>query len=132
MLRKLLEMSIDYSVFAFPKSPKKEKSKPKKMKNKSNKLANLERKRFSILTEDLEHCYLCAKDRKNIKKKDLHEIFGGRNRKKSMIWGLVIPICRKHHTEITNNKELSEELKSEGRKEFEKLYGKDKFIEEFK
>ena len=46
-----------------------EKKSPKKvkMRNKSNKLAKLERKRKSVFTEDLEHCYICGK-----KKNDLH------------------------------------------------------------
>lgn len=58
------------------------------IKKKSKKLTKLEKNRFSILTDNLEKCYFC----KN-KKMELHEVFRGRNRQKSMKWGLVIPIC---------------------------------------
>lgn len=125
-------MSIDYSNFAFPKGPIKEKSKPKRMKNKSSKLAKLERERYSILTNDLEHCYLCEAEHKKIKRNDLHEIFAGRNRRKSIEYGLVIPICRKHHTILTNDIKEYKKLQKEGKKAFIKKYGKQKFIEEFK
>ena len=125
-------MSIDYSSFAFPKGQIKEKSKPKKMKGKSKKLAKLERQRYSILTDNLEHYYLCEAEYKYIKKDDLHEIFGGRNRRKSMEWGLVVPICRKCHCKLTNNIKEYKKLQKEGKKAFIKKYGKQKFMEEFK
>lgn len=67
-------MSIDYSNFAFPKPEKIIKTK-KKMKNKSKKQAKLERNRFSILTDDLEHCFTCELERRIRKKEDLHEVF---------------------------------------------------------
>ena len=44
----------------------------KNVKYKSNKISKLERNRFSILTNDLEHCILCGQ-----KKDNLHEVFGG-------------------------------------------------------
>ena len=50
-------------------------------------------KRYSIITEDLEHCIECGNT--NI---ELHEVFyGGRNRHKSIEDGLVIPLCKKYH-----------------------------------
>ena len=77
----------------------------KPIKKKSSKLAKLENNRFSILTDDLEHCYICKRIfQKIIPKDDLHEIFGGRNRKISMKMGFVAPVCRKHH-EDKNAKE---------------------------
>ena len=125
-------MSIDYSTFAFPKSPKKEKDKPTKMKNKSKKLAKLEKNRYSILTDDLEHCYLCEAEYKYIKRDELHEIFGGRNRRKSIEWGLVIPVCRKCHTKLTDDAKEYKKLQKEAKKIFIKKHGKEKFTEEFK
>lgn len=48
----------------------------KQIKNKSNKLSKLEKKRFSILTDDLEHCFICKeRDESLIPKDDLHEIY---------------------------------------------------------
>ena len=64
-----------------------------KMKTKSNKLAKLERNRFSVFTDDLEHCILCSKPREH-----LHEIIYGKNRINSMKYNFVIPLCANHHT----------------------------------
>ena len=99
----------------------------KQMKQKSNKLVKKEKNRFSILTDNLEKCYLCSN-----KKVDLHEIFRGRNRQKSIKWGLVVPLCRKCHSKITNDKEFSKILEKKAKNVFVKKYTKEKFIEEFK
>lgn len=99
----------------------------KQMKQKSNKLVQKEKKRFSILTNNLEKCYFCSN-----KKMELHEAFRGRNRQKSMEWGLVVPICRKCHSKITNDKEFSKILETKAKNVFIKKYSKEKFIEEFK
>lgn len=44
----------------------------KQIKKKSDSLAKLERNRYSILTKDMNMCYICNKR----KRQDLHEIFG--------------------------------------------------------
>jgi len=50
-------------------------------------------KRYSIITDDLEHCIECG--RTNINK---HEVFfGTANRKLSIEDGLVIPLCQYYH-----------------------------------
>lgn len=50
-------------------------------------------KRYSIITNDLEHCIECG--RRDV---ELHEVFFGvRNRYKSIQDGLVIPLCHKYH-----------------------------------
>lgn len=50
-------------------------------------------KRYSIITDDLEHCIECG--RTNINK---HEIFyGEKNRELSKKYGLVIPLCEAYH-----------------------------------
>ena len=124
-------MSIDYSNFAFPKPEKVVKIK-KKMKNKSKKQAKLERNRYSILTDDLEHCFACELERKKSKREDLHEVFGGRNRRKSIEYGLVVPLCRKCHDKATNDIEFYKKLQEIAKEEFIYRYGKEKFLEEFK
>lgn len=96
------------------------------IKKKSNKLAKLEKNRFSIVTTDLEHCYLC----KN-KKEDLHEMIEGKNRQVSMKYGLVIPICRKCHEIVTNDKTLQDKLHKVAQKEFKKHYKTENFIQIF-
>lgn len=111
-----------------------EKTPPKKvkMRRKSNKLANLEKKRKSIFTEDLDHCYLCGKPREH-----LHEIIYGKNRINSIKYNFVIPLCANHHTGkdgIHFNKELDLYYKRlcqiyfenniGNRKEFIKIFGR--------
>lgn len=98
----------------------------KPIKNKSNKLAKLERNRYSIITNDLDKCYICKQP-----KWDLHEVFGGRNRQISMKYGLVIPVCRKCHEMIPNDKTLTQKLHEVGRKAFEKEYKSENFIQIF-
>ena len=102
----------------------------KPIKKRTKKQAKLERNRFSIITEDLEHCYICTeRGIKNIPKQDLHEVYGGSNRKISIKNGLVVPLCRKCHQDIDIIKYLRKFVQLEyeethTREEFIKLIGK--------
>jgi hypothetical protein len=87
------------------------------MKYKTNKLAKLEKSRFSIFTDDLDTCMFCG-----MSATDLNEIFRGRNRRNSMKWGAVIPLCRNCHTKITNNTELENKWKIKGQKRVMEYY----------
>ena len=112
-----------------PKTLQKSAEKTKKsaeIKKKSNKLAKVEKNRFSIITNDLEKCYFCG-----AKKKDLHELIEGKNRQVSMKYGLVIPICRKCHIKVTNDKTLQDKLHKVGQKAFKKHYKTENFIQIF-
>lgn len=100
--------------------------KVKELKKKSNKLKQLETKRYSILTDNLKICYIC----KQKKKDDLHEVFGGSNRQKSMILGLVIPICRECHTKWDTDKLLRRMIQQKAKEEFINRNTKEKFREE--
>lgn len=121
-------MSIDYSKFKFVKEKKKKTEEYKRngLRCKSKELAKLERNRFSILTEDMKRCYICHRP-----KESLHEIFRGRNRKKSMKYGLVVPLCRDCHYIIDNEKNESIKLEEKAKKIFIKKYGNEKFLREF-
>ena len=101
----------------------------KPIKMRSNKQSKLERNRFSILTNDLEHCIICG-----AKKDHLHEVFFGRNRTNSIKYGLVIPLCSLHHIEIHKNKEWQDYWHIVAQKRFMEYYHKsiDEFIEIFK
>lgn len=109
-----------------PKNAIKKEKTPTRIKRKSNKLAKKEKNRFSIITTDLEKCYLCK-----AKKEDLHEIYEGKNRQLSMKYGLVIPLCRKCHISVTNNKTLQEKLHKVGQKVFKKYYKTENFVKIF-
>lgn len=115
----------------YPKNKKeiriKDKSHTKNViKKKSSKLAKLERNRFSILTNDLEHCYICKG-----KKMDIHEVFSGKNRQASMKYGLVIPVCRKCHNLVQKDSTLIAKMHKVGQKVFKKHYKNENFIEIF-
>lgn len=69
---------------SFNPVPKKKTEKKKEVttiKKKSKKLAKLEKNRFSIITKDLEHCYLCGS-----KKQDFHELIEGKIDK--LVWSM--------------------------------------------
>lgn len=96
------------------------------MRNKTYKIAKLERNRTSILTDNMNQCYLCGKP-----KQHTHEIFYGRNRNNSMIYGCCIPVCMDCHNRIHNNITLDTELKKKTQMVFEETYEED-FLSIFK
>lgn len=100
-----------------------------KLEKITSKQTKLERNRFSILTNDLEHCIICG-----VKKEHLHEVFFGRNRLNSIKYGLVIPLCSLHHIEMHRNKEWQDYWHIVAQKKFMEYYHKsiDEFIEIFK
>ncbi len=102
----------------------KDTSKKQTLRNKSAKLTKLERNRFSVFTDDLEHCIVCEK-----KKEHLHEIFFGTNRQNSMRYGFVLPLCSSCHSEMHRNREWQDYWHKIGQKYWEKHIGtREKFI----
>lgn len=97
--------------------------------NKSKRLAKLERNRSSILTDDLDKCFIpgCGKV-----KEDLHEIYPGRNRLNSIKYGLVLPLCREHHILIHNDLNTRLIYFKLGQKKFNEVYPELDFVEIFK
>lgn len=97
----------------------------KVIKNKTSKQVKLENNRYSIITNDLKHCYICTKKGlKDISKDDLHEIYGGSNRKRSIKNGFVVPLCRNCH----QDNEILKFLKRFIQKEYEKTHTREEFI----
>lgn len=93
--------------------------------------------RFSVMTDDFNHCYICGKYGKtkgvpDFLKLDLHEIFFGSNREKSKHYGLVVPLCHEgcHQGSegVHFNRELDLALKRKGQEEFERLYPGEDFL----
>ena len=64
-------------------------------------------------------------------KQDFHELIEGKNRQVSMKYGLVIPICRKCHEIVTNDKTLQDKLHKVAQKEFKKHYKSENFVKIF-
>ena len=96
----------------------------KKMENKTTKAKKLEEKRYSILTNNLNICYVC----KERPKDDIHEIYAGRNRITSIKNGFCIPICRKCHSEIQNDEEKMLIYKKECQLKYEENHTREDFI----
>lgn len=99
----------------------------KKISQKSKKLSKLEKNRFSILTDDLNHCIICGK-----KKDNLHEMFFGKDRVNSMKFNLIIPLCFSCHQEMHKNIEWQEYWHRQGQLMFEKKYPDLEFLDIFK
>lgn len=96
------------------------------IKKRTNKQVKLENGRFSIITDDLEHCYMCAeRGIKGVSKDDLHEVYGGSNRKRSIENGLVVPLCRECHQDIY----ILNWLKRFVQLEYEESHSRDEFID---
>lgn len=93
------------------------------IKNKSNKQKQLEQKRYSIITNNFNKCYYCGKEGKM----DLHEVFGGSNRKRSIKYGLVVPLCRICH----GNENIITYLRIAIQKLYEKTHSREEFIKIF-
>lgn len=102
-----------------------------KLKKQTKKHKKLESERFSIITNDLKHCFVCGKP-----KNALHEVFYGSYRLVSIRLGMVIPLCSFHHTEgkysVHFNRDLDLQLKKMAQTIFEKKYSHDLFMKEFK
>lgn len=87
------------------------------MKKKTNKLIKLEKNRYSIITDNLEECFICHRP-----KDHLHEVFYGNNRINSMKYGCVIPICSYCHSKVHNNIQLDLKLKKMLKRAFLEYY----------
>lgn len=93
------------------------------MRNKTYKLQKLEKNRYSVLTDDIEHCFICKSPFV-----DIHEIYSGGNRKVSMKNGFCLPLCREHHKTATLDATCNLFLKVRCQKEYEKDHSREEFI----
>lgn len=79
---------------------------------------------------DQDLCRICGKPYA-----ELHEVFYGKDRQKSIEWGMQIRLCDEHHRignlAVHNNHELDLKLKRTYQKQFEEQYGHEKFMEVF-
>ena len=103
-----------------PKAKPKQKEKVTEIKKRSNKLAKLERQRDKDIIK-MGKCDYCNK---YCEKLDPHEVYGGSNRKRSILNGFVKKLCRKCHS----NKNIIEKLKINTQIEYEKTHTREEFI----
>lgn len=121
-LKKRLEGQINENLCYMCDDRELKKTKP--IKKVSKKRSILEKNRYSIFTNDLTHC---IENNKHIGHIDKHEIFDGKNRLKSIKYGLVVPLCRNCH----NDKEIKKKWQNIARIKFVEKYSNDLFIKEF-
>ena len=86
----------------------------------------------SIMADDLEHCIFCHSPYVEMH----HVFFGVANRPKSDKHGLIVPLCKKHHTGSKDcphqNRIIDLSIKSWGQAVYENEIGtREQFIEEF-
>lgn len=96
------------------------------MKSRTSKRRYFEENRWSIFTDDMEHCYFCKQP---IVEK--HEILYGSNRINSMKWGYVLPLCRIHHNMFHKNHRLSMEWMAKCQEHFVGKYSLYEWMEIF-
>lgn len=96
----------------------------KQIKKKTTKLKQLEEKRWSILTDKLDTCYVCPKP-----KDDINEIYEGARRITSIKNGFCIPLCREHHRMFHECYQFALVYKKECQKKFEETHSREEFIE---
>ena len=84
---------------------------------KRTKIRTLEKNRYSIITDNLDTCYLCGKP-----KEHLHEVFFGKNRVNSMIYGCVVPLCASCHLKTHQDIQIDLKLKKALEKAFIEVY----------
>lgn len=89
------------------------------MRKKSKNLARLERNRKSVFYGSFSMCCNCG-SMSNMTK---HEIFEGRNRRNSMIYGFVIPLCLRCHRLLQDDKDFNLKWKKKSQKYFEEFIG---------
>lgn len=78
----------------------------------------------SIMTDDLDTCYICGRDRQQ-----LHHVFGGSNRDHSTEDGLFIPVCAECHRKIHDSNPLA--LKREGQRRYEQTHSREEFMKRY-
>lgn len=86
-------------------------------------------KYYSILTDDMEHCYLCG-----CPNPQMHHIFNKYHKQKSEKYGLIVPLCMTHHTGmfgVHTKPERMLEMRQIGQRAFEKKYGHELWMKEF-
>ena len=85
----------------------------------------------SIITSNAERCFLCGRSTWI----EIHHIFSGCYRKKSTLYGLVVPLCHFCHNEPPNgvhfNRANMDKLRAIGQKKFQEVYPELNFIKIF-
>lgn len=97
------------------------------MKKQTSKLRKLERSRIeSLFTDNMDYCFVCGKPKQNI-----HEVFEGAKRLKSIEYKLILPLCFSCHQRIHNDRQMALFYKQKGQELFNENYPDLDFIQIF-
>lgn len=96
------------------------------MKKKSYELAKLEKYRESVFTDNMQMCYVCGRPASS-----KHEILYGTNRRNSMVFGYVLPLCLNCHRSFHKNHVLTNEWAKKCQIYHEEKYGVQDWMEHF-
>ncbi len=109
---------------------KKKNTKP--IKKRSKKLTKAEKKRFSIIYQDLTKCCVegCLTPYYKVEKNEVFE--GIAYRQSSIKYGMVCPFCYYHHQQFHNNRKFALQYKIMFENKFIELYNYDTFMKIFK
>jgi hypothetical protein len=108
---------------SFNPVPKKEKiikEKSTEIKKRSKKQDKIERQRDKNRVKEGK-CDYCKKEKKRL---DPHEVYGGSNRKRSILNNFVKMLCRECHS----SEAIINQLRIDAQKEFEKTHTREEFI----
>lgn len=108
---------------SFNPVPKKEKiikEKVTEIKKRSKKQDKIERQRDKNRVKEGK-CDYCHKEKKHL---DPHEVYGGSNRKRSILNSFIKMLCRECHS----SEEVINQLRIDTQKEFEKTHTREEFI----
>ena len=82
----------------------------------------------SNMTDDLDHCYLCGRERVQF-----HHVLGKYDRKKCTEDGLFIPVCLECHIKIHNERsqQLNHKLKQEAQWIYEQTHDHGEWVKRY-
>lgn len=83
----------------------------------------------SIITNDMNHCFICGRPYPQ-----KHHAMNGANKKKSEKYGLMVPLCERHHTGdegVHRKPERMLAMRQLAQIKFEKIYSHELWLQEF-
>ena len=82
----------------------------------------------SAMTDDLDHCYLCGRDRVHF-----HHVFGKYNRDKATEDGLFVPVCLECHIKIHSERsqQLMYNLHRQGQMKYEETHTREEWFKRY-
>lgn len=91
----------------------------------------MKNKKVSLITTDMRHCFKCGTTQ-NI---HIHHVMHGCHRKNADRYGLIVPLCAKHHNASNEgvhfDHAFDEELKRYAQTKFELIYGHEEWMRVF-